>query len=178
MPQIARCDPVDVGQPPVRACPEVDASHQIEQPMVSAVSDRNGQRLFVKGFDIAADHGIQQPTQSALLGVGRAQIVEFFLKGAESPQTVVLLRKPRMQVVHSCLFNWEKKLPIYTVREDRGQMLFLQMSAAPRGKSLVTRTATVTCDALSVPSLRLPIAAAMNSQSTILSRYFGLAEFL
>jgi hypothetical protein len=95
--------------------------------MVSAVSDRNGQRLSVKGFDIAADDSIQQPTQSALLGVGRAQIVEFFLKSAESPQAVVLLRKPRMQVVHRCLFNWEKKLPIYTFSEDGGQMLFLQI---------------------------------------------------
>jgi hypothetical protein len=146
MPQIARGDTVEVGQAPVRACAEVYASRQIEQTMVSAVSDRNGQGLFVKGFDIAADDSIHQPTQSALLRVALAQIVKFFLKSAESPQAVMLLRKPRMQIVHGCLFNWEKKLPSCTVGEGGGQMLFLQMSLtadAIAENFLVTRTATV-----------------------------------
>jgi hypothetical protein len=130
MPQIQRGRTVDVGQPPVGTCVEVEAGHELEQATVSQVCDRNRQRLFIKSIDIAADNGIQQPTQSALLGVALAQIIEFLLKGAEGPQSVVLLRKPRVQVVHKSLFKWEKKLPAYTVEQARRQMLLLQMSAA------------------------------------------------
>jgi hypothetical protein len=92
MPQIARCHAVDVGQAPVGACVEIQASHQVEQATVGAVCDLNRQRLFIKCIDIAADDDVQQPAQSALLRVVLAHIIEFLLKGAESPQSVVLLR--------------------------------------------------------------------------------------
>ena len=59
MPQIAGCHTVDVGQTPVSACAEVQASHQVEQATVSEVRDRDRQRLFIKSIDIAADDGIQ-----------------------------------------------------------------------------------------------------------------------
>jgi hypothetical protein len=62
MPQIAGRDTVDVGQPPLGASAEIQGCNQIEQVMVSAVSDRNGQGLFIKGFDLAADDTAQHPT--------------------------------------------------------------------------------------------------------------------
>jgi hypothetical protein len=130
MPQIAGGDAVDVSQPPFRACAEVQAGQQVEQAAMGAIRDRNGQRLFVESIDIAADDRVQQSTKSALLGVALAHIIQFLLKGAESPQAVVLLRKPRVQVVHGSLFKWEKKLPTSRVEEMPRQMLFLQMSAA------------------------------------------------
>ena len=59
MPQIAGCHTVDVGQTPVSACAEVQASHQVEQATVSEVRDRDRQGLFIKSIDIAADDSIQ-----------------------------------------------------------------------------------------------------------------------
>jgi hypothetical protein len=105
MPQIQRCHAVGVGQPPVSACAEIQAGDEVKQASVGTVRDRDRQRFFIEGFDIAADHGIQQPAQSALLRIAPADIIEFLLEGAESPQAVVLLRKPRMQVVHESLFK-------------------------------------------------------------------------
>jgi hypothetical protein len=40
---------------------------------------------------------------------------EFLLEGMKGAQAVMLLRKPRVQVVHVSLFKSEKKQPIYTV---------------------------------------------------------------
>ena len=105
MPQVQRRHAVGIGQPPVRACAEVEAGDEVEQATVGTVRDRDRQRFFIEGVDIAADDGIQQPAQSALLRIVPADIIEFLLKGAESPQAVVLLRKPRMQVVHKSLFK-------------------------------------------------------------------------
>src|ERR1700681_1334469 len=130
MPQIARRHAVGIGQPPVRACVKIEAGDEVEQATVGTVRDRDRQRFFIEGVDIAANDGIQQPAQSALLRIAPADIIEVLLKSAESPQAVVLLRKPRMQVVHKSLFKWEKKLPVYTPGEGPGQMLFSQMSAA------------------------------------------------
>jgi hypothetical protein len=130
MPQIERGHAIDVGKAAVSARVDVQASHQVEQATVSAVSDGNRQRLFIKIFDVAADDDIQQPTQSTLLRVVAADLIEFLLKSAESPQAVVLLRKPRIQVVHVSLFMQEKKPPSCTLGEEGGQMPFLQMTAA------------------------------------------------
>jgi hypothetical protein len=128
MQQIERRHPVDIRQPLVGASVEIHARHQFQQAMMRAISDRNRQWQFIKRVDIAADDGAEQPAQSALLGVSLAEIVEFLLESAEGPQAVVLLRKPRMQVVHNCLFNQEKKLPSSIVEGAAEQMLFLQMS--------------------------------------------------
>ena len=114
MPQIAGRDTVDVGQTPIRAAAEIQASHQIEQALIGAIGNRHRQGLFIKGFDIAADNSAQHPAQRALLGVALAQGFKFLLEIAEGTQAVVLLGKPRMQVIHISLFKQEKKLLAYT----------------------------------------------------------------
>jgi hypothetical protein len=40
-----------------------------------------------------------------LAGVAVAEIIQFLLKGTEGSQAVMLLRKPRMQIVHESLFK-------------------------------------------------------------------------
>ena len=105
MTQIHGGDTVDVGQPPVGISVEIQAGHHFEQTSVGAIRDRNGQRLFIESIDVAADDILQQPAHGALAGVAVAQIIQFLLKRAEGPQAVVLLRKPRMQVVHRSLFK-------------------------------------------------------------------------
>jgi hypothetical protein len=112
--QIAGRDAIDIGQPPVRAGAEIQTCYQIEQAMIGAVGDRNRQGLFIKGFDIATDDTAQHPAQRALLGVALTQGFKFLLEGAEGPQAVVLLGKPRIQLIHVSLFKQEKKLPVYT----------------------------------------------------------------
>jgi hypothetical protein len=132
VPQIQRRDAVGVGQPPVGTGVEIQAGDEVEQPAVGSVREFYRQGFLIERIDIAADDGIEQPAQSALLRVVPADIVEFLLKSAESPQAVVLLRKPRMQVVHihKSLFKQEKKLPVYMPAEGSGQMLISQTSAA------------------------------------------------
>ena len=105
MTQIQCGDTVDIGQPPVGISVEVQAGHHIKQTLVGAVRDRDGQRFLVEGLDVATDDTLQQPAHGALPGVAVAEIIQFLLKGAEGPQAVVLLRKPRMQVVHKSLFK-------------------------------------------------------------------------
>src|SRR5262245_26370881 len=128
MPQVARRHAVDVGQPPVGGGAEIDAGGQFQQAIIGAIGDRDGQRLLVEGVDITADDRIQEPAQRPLLGIAAADFVKFLLKGAEGPQAVVLLREPRIKVVHVCLFNQEKKLPVCNVGAAGGQMIFLQVS--------------------------------------------------
>jgi hypothetical protein len=84
--------------------------------VIGAVGDLDRQRGFVKGLDIAADETAQQAAQAALGGIVPAERLELLLKCTEGAQTVVLLRKPRVQVVHVSLFELQKKLPVYTVR--------------------------------------------------------------
>ena len=96
MTQIQRGDTVDIGQPSVGISVEVQAGHRIEQTTVGVVGDRDRQRFLIEGIDVATDDTLQQPAHGALPGVAGAEIIQFLLKGAEGPQAVVLLRKPRM----------------------------------------------------------------------------------
>ena len=90
---------------PIGISVEIQAGHHFEQTSVGAIGDRNGQGFFIEGIDVAADDTLQQPAHGALPGVAVAEIIQFLLKGAEGPQAVVLLRKPRVQVVHRSLFK-------------------------------------------------------------------------
>jgi hypothetical protein len=105
MPEVARCNTIEVGEAVVRLGSKIEARDQIEQALTSAICDRDRQRLLVKSFDIAADQVTQQPAQGPLLMLVTAQSCEFLLEDLEGPQAVVLLRKPRMQVVHASLFE-------------------------------------------------------------------------
>jgi hypothetical protein len=104
-PEVARCDTIEVGKAVVRAGSKIEACNQIEQALVGAIRDRDRQGFLVKSFDVAADEVTQQPACSPLLGFVRAQSCEFLLEDPEGPQAVVLLQKPRMQVVHVSLFQ-------------------------------------------------------------------------
>jgi hypothetical protein len=115
MPEVARCNTIEVGEPALRAGSKIEACDQVEQPLKGAIRDRDRQRLLVKSFDVVADEGSQQPAQGALLGLVPAQSCEFLLEDLEGPQAVVLLRKPPMQVIHVSLFESWKKLRTYTV---------------------------------------------------------------
>jgi hypothetical protein len=105
MPEVARCNTIEVGEAAVRAGSKIEASDQVEQALVGAIRDSDRQRFPVKSFDIAADEVTQQPAQGALPGLVPAQSCQFLLKGLEGPQAVVLLQKPRIQVVHVSLFE-------------------------------------------------------------------------
>jgi hypothetical protein len=115
MPEVARCNTIEVGEAVVRAGSKIEACDQVEQALMGAIRDRDRQRFLVKSFDIAADEVTQQPAQGPLLGLVPAQSCEFLLEDLEGPQAVVLLQKPRMQVVHVSLFESWKKLQTHTV---------------------------------------------------------------
>jgi hypothetical protein len=105
MPEVARCDTIEVGEAVVRAGSKIKACDQVKQTLKGAIRDRDRQRFLVKSFDIAADEIRQQPAQGPLLGLVPAQSCEFLLEDPEGPQAVMLLRKPRIQVVHVSLFE-------------------------------------------------------------------------
>ena len=100
MQEVARCNTIEVGEPVLRAGSKIEACDQVEQTLKCAIRDRDRQRFLDKSFDIAADEVSQQPAQGPLLGLVPAQSCEFLLKDLEGPQAMVLLRKPRMPVVH------------------------------------------------------------------------------
>jgi hypothetical protein len=118
MPEVARRNTIEVGEAVVRAGSKIEACDQVEQALKGAIRDRDRQRFLVKSFDIAADDARQQPAQGPLLGRVAAQSCKFLLEDPEGPQAVVLLRKPRMQVVHVSLFEFWKKLRTYTADQD------------------------------------------------------------
>lgn len=55
MPEAARCNAIEVGQPDLCAGSRIEARNQVEQPLVGAIRDRDRQRFLVKSFDVAAD---------------------------------------------------------------------------------------------------------------------------
>jgi hypothetical protein len=118
MPEVARCNTIEVREPVLRAASKIEACDQVGQTLKGAIRDRGRQRFLVKSFDITADEVSQQPAQGPLLGRVAAQSCEFLLEDLEGPQAVVLLRKPSIQVVHVSLFEFWKKLRTYTVDQD------------------------------------------------------------
>jgi hypothetical protein len=105
MPEVARCNTIEVGEAVVCAGSKIEACDQVEQTLKGAIRDYDWQRFLVKSFDIAADEIRQQSAQGPLLGLVPAQSCEFLLEDLVGPQAVVLLRKPRIQVVHVSLFE-------------------------------------------------------------------------
>jgi tartrate dehydratase beta subunit/fumarate hydratase class I family protein len=55
MPEAARCNAIKVSQLVLCTGSKIQARDQVEQPLMDAIRDRDRQRFFVKGFDIAAD---------------------------------------------------------------------------------------------------------------------------
>jgi hypothetical protein len=92
MPEAARCNTIEVGQPVLRTGSKIEARDQIEQTLMGAIRDRDRQRCLVKGFDIGSDQRAQQAAQGSLPGLVRTQRREFLLEGVEGPQAMVLLR--------------------------------------------------------------------------------------
>jgi hypothetical protein len=105
MPEVAGCNAIEVVEAVVRTGSKIEACDQVQQLLIGAICGRDRQRVLVKSFDVAADEVTQQPAQGPLLGLVPAQSCEFLLEYLEGPQAVVLLRKPRMQVVHVSLFE-------------------------------------------------------------------------
>jgi hypothetical protein len=103
--QVACRDAIDVGEPSIRLRVRVESCQQFEQAMVGAVCDRNRQRFLIESFDVTADNIAQQPVHAALLGLVPAQTFEFLLEVPEGSQPVMLVRKPRIKVVHFSLFK-------------------------------------------------------------------------
>jgi hypothetical protein len=96
MPEVARCNTIEVGEAVVRAGSKIEACDEVEQALIGAIRGSDRHRFLVKSFDIAADEVTQQPAQGLLPGLVRAQSCEFLLEGVESPQAMMLLRKPRV----------------------------------------------------------------------------------
>jgi DNA-binding transcriptional LysR family regulator len=118
MPEVARYNTIELGEPVLRAGSKIEACDQVKQALIGAVRDHDRQRFLVKSLDIAADEVSQQPAQGPLLRLVPAQSFGFLLEDPEGPQAVVLLRKPRMQVVHISLFESWKKLRTYAVGQS------------------------------------------------------------
>jgi hypothetical protein len=55
MPEVARCNTIEVGEPVARAGSKIEACDQVEQALIGAIRDSDGQWFLVKSFDIAAD---------------------------------------------------------------------------------------------------------------------------
>jgi hypothetical protein len=66
MPEIARCNTIEVGQQALRASSKIEACDQVEQAMIGAIRDRDKQRFLVKSFDVATDKATQQPAQGPM----------------------------------------------------------------------------------------------------------------
>jgi hypothetical protein len=105
MQQIARCNAIDVGKTSRRARLRVDTGQEFQQPLMGMIGNRDRQRLFVERLDVAADEIAQQPVQAALFGLIPAQAFQFLLEVPEGPQTMMLVRKPRMKIIHFSLFR-------------------------------------------------------------------------
>jgi hypothetical protein len=123
MPEVAPGNAIEIGETMVRAGSKIEARDQVEQALMGAICNRDRQRFLVESFDVAGDQGAEQPAQGPLSGVVPAQGCEFLLEGKFllegpiGPQAMMLLRKPRVQVVHVSLFKSWKKLWTYTVGE-------------------------------------------------------------
>src|ERR1700756_2360670 len=105
MQQVARCNTIDVGKTPSRGRLWVETCQQREQALMGAVRNRDRQRLFIERLDVAADETTQQPVQAALLGLVPAQAFQFLLQVPKGPQAVMLVREPRIKIVHFSLFK-------------------------------------------------------------------------
>jgi hypothetical protein len=123
--QTALGDAVDIRQAAIGIGLKIEASNEIEQAAIGAVGDIDRQRLLVECLNVAADQTIEKRIQTPLFGFAPAQDVEFLLEVPESSQTVVLLRKPGMKVVHISLFELLKKLSAYTAAPLAAPRLFL-----------------------------------------------------
>jgi hypothetical protein len=105
MQQVARCNAIDVGKTSRRVGLWVETCQQLEQALVGAICNRYRQRLFIERLDVAADEIAQEPAQAALLGLVPAQAFQFLLEIPEGSQAVMLVREPRIKIVHLSLFK-------------------------------------------------------------------------
>jgi hypothetical protein len=55
MPEVARRNTIEVGEPVLRAGSKIEARDQVAQALMGAIRDRDRQRFLVKSFDVAAD---------------------------------------------------------------------------------------------------------------------------
>jgi hypothetical protein len=100
MQQVARCNTIDVGETSRRVRLWVKTCQKLEQTFVGVVCNRDRQRLLIERLDIATNEIAQQPVQAALLGLVPAQAVQFLLEVPEGSQAVMLVREPRIKIVH------------------------------------------------------------------------------
>ena len=84
MPEVARCNTIEIGEAVVRAGLKIEACDQIEQALIGAIRERDRQRFFVKSFDVAADYRAQQSEQGPLPGLVPAQSCEFLLENVDA----------------------------------------------------------------------------------------------
>jgi len=105
MQQLARGDTVDVGEATIRIGLKIKACNQREQAAIGTARELDGQRVLIEGFDIAGDETVQHRAKAPLLRLARAQALESLLEVPEGAQAVVLLQKPRVQIVHISLFE-------------------------------------------------------------------------
>jgi hypothetical protein len=108
--QIAVGDAVEVGETALRWRGEINTRQKLGQAPMCALGLSGRQRRLVIDIDIGRHEMVKQLAQRAVLGRTTAEIEELLLEGAEGMQAVVLLFKPRAEIVHVSLFKYEKKL--------------------------------------------------------------------
>jgi len=105
MPEVARCNTIEVGEPVLSAGSKIEACDQVEQSLIGAIRDRDRQRFLVKKLRCSRRLKSSATGTRPVPRLVPAQGCEFLLEDVEGPQAVMLLRKPRVQVVHVCLFK-------------------------------------------------------------------------
>ena len=89
MPQLARHDAIEVGEPVVRASSKIEACDQVEQALLGTT--RDSQRFLVKSIDIAADEVTRQSVASPFLRLVAGQVLDFSLEYLEDPRSLETL---------------------------------------------------------------------------------------
>jgi hypothetical protein len=105
MPEVARCNTIEVGEAVVRAGSKIEARDQVEQPLIGAIGDPRQAKVPRQTLRCS-----RRPKSSAtgtrLVARARPRSkLRVLLEGVEGPQAVMLLQKPRVQVVHVSLFK-------------------------------------------------------------------------
>jgi len=98
-------DAIDVGEATIRIGLKIKACNQRKQAAIGTVRELDGQRGLIESFDVTGDETVQHRAKAPLLRVARTQALESLLEVPEGAQAVVLLQKPRVQVVHVSLFE-------------------------------------------------------------------------
>ena len=80
MPEVARCNTIEVGEPVLSAGSKIEACDQVEQSLIGAIRDRDRQRFLVKKLRCSRRLRAQQPAQGLCPGSSLLKVASFCWK--------------------------------------------------------------------------------------------------